>query len=250
MSPPVIQSRSRHLLQSWQNGLAHHALLTALIQTLISGAACTGNGASGASPDSGPTAQLRPPPLGRPPVRFVPEDEDPIDIEKMSLFDTDGDGVPDGEDNCPNIPNSDQADADGDGFGDVCEPQPLRVDTATALSVTPSPIRVNQPLTLMMVVRNSGSEDALFIAGAIPLPLSLDLISVTTSQGSCTHSKKTGILCKLDNLAPGNHLTVTVQCIPRAPGKLTFKAFAKTETLDHDANSGNDSASTSLTVLP
>ncbi|QVW71796.1 DUF11 domain-containing protein [Myxococcus xanthus DZ2] len=102
----------------------------------------------------------------------------------------------------------------------------------------------------MMVVHNSGSEDALFIAGAISLPLSLDFVSVATSQGSCTHSKQTSILCKLDNLAPDNHLTVTVQCIPRAPGKQTFKAFAKTKALDHDANSGNDSASTSLTVLP
>ena len=33
--------------------------------------------------------------------------------------DSDGDVVPDDTDNCPNSPNSDQADADGDGQGDA-----------------------------------------------------------------------------------------------------------------------------------
>jgi RHS repeat-associated protein len=35
--------------------------------------------------------------------------------------DQDGDGAPDSMDNCPAVPNSDQADADGDGDGDVCD---------------------------------------------------------------------------------------------------------------------------------
>lgn len=36
-------------------------------------------------------------------------------------LDADGDGVADGEDNCPSVANTDQADADLDGVGDVCE---------------------------------------------------------------------------------------------------------------------------------
>ena len=39
----------------------------------------------------------------------------------ISEPDTDGDGIPDGDDNCP-IANPDVADADGDGIGDVCDP--------------------------------------------------------------------------------------------------------------------------------
>ncbi len=35
--------------------------------------------------------------------------------------DSDGDGVPDSQDNCISVSNPDQADADGDGRGDVCE---------------------------------------------------------------------------------------------------------------------------------
>ena len=34
--------------------------------------------------------------------------------------DTDGDGIPDADDNCPNTPNSDQTDSNADGVGDAC----------------------------------------------------------------------------------------------------------------------------------
>ncbi len=39
-----------------------------------------------------------------------------------SATDTDGDGVPDSTDNCPNNDNPDQADEDNDGVGDACPP--------------------------------------------------------------------------------------------------------------------------------
>ena len=39
----------------------------------------------------------------------------------ISLIDTDGDWIPDPNDNCINRFNPDQADADGDGIGDACE---------------------------------------------------------------------------------------------------------------------------------
>ena len=39
-----------------------------------------------------------------------------------SNIDRDRDGIQDSLDNCPDIPNSDQHDADGDGMGDVCDP--------------------------------------------------------------------------------------------------------------------------------
>jgi hypothetical protein len=38
--------------------------------------------------------------------------------------DSDGDSVEDSADNCPSIPNGDQADADRDGMGDLCERPP------------------------------------------------------------------------------------------------------------------------------
>lgn len=46
--------------------------------------------------------------------------DDPL----SSPHDADHDGVPDDEDNCPSVTNSDQADSDGDGRGDLCDTTP------------------------------------------------------------------------------------------------------------------------------
>ncbi len=42
----------------------------------------------------------------------------------IGVGDADGDGICDDEDNCPNVPNADQADNDGDGLGNVCDDTP------------------------------------------------------------------------------------------------------------------------------
>ena len=43
--------------------------------------------------------------------------------------DSDGDGINDDVDNCPNDSNADQADSDGDGTGDICDDTPNPVDS-------------------------------------------------------------------------------------------------------------------------
>lgn len=50
-------------------------------------------------------------------------------------LDSDGDGVPDTTDNCPNAANADQADADGDGIGDACDSAPACAGVAPPTSM-------------------------------------------------------------------------------------------------------------------
>jgi len=45
-------------------------------------------------------------------------------LTSASVLDSDGDGVPDGSDNCPTVANPGQADTDNDGTGDACDACP------------------------------------------------------------------------------------------------------------------------------
>lgn len=87
------------------------------------------------------------------------------------LVDGDGDGVADGRDNCPLVPNPDQADRDNDGIGDVCDKCPLNGDTACevpteaaqALAVEGGTKDPGEPVLVTATFRNTSSQDILTI---------------------------------------------------------------------------------------
>ncbi len=71
--------------------------------------------------------------------------------------DSDGDGVLDSEDNCPDVFNPDQADADGDGIGDACDESTV----AICLSVTADAqtVHAGEMVRFTYVVTNTGEVD-------------------------------------------------------------------------------------------
>jgi hypothetical protein len=67
---------------------------------------------------------VAPGPVVPPDVPPVPPNPNPNPTPPVPVPDTDGDGIPDNVDNCSGIANPDQANADGDDFGDACDPAP------------------------------------------------------------------------------------------------------------------------------
>ena len=59
--------------------------------------------------------------------------------------DTDGDGVADATDNCPNLANAGQSDTDGDGIGDACDARPLTPSPSPSPTPTPSQLATPTP---------------------------------------------------------------------------------------------------------
>ncbi|XOV93646.1 MAG: Ig-like domain-containing protein [Bacteroidota bacterium] len=50
---------------------------------------------------------------------------------QVTINDSDNDGIPDADDNCPSEPNSQQTDADGDGEGDACDCEPYNAEISS-----------------------------------------------------------------------------------------------------------------------
>src|SRR5215212_2030143 len=97
-------------------------------------------------------------------------------VQQPTPPDSDGDGTADTEDNCPEVANPDQADANGDGVGDAC-PIDTTPPTVTC-SVTPSTLSV--PANNHKLVTVNATVDVKDDNGSGPD--GFKLLSVTSDQ--------------------------------------------------------------------
>ena len=91
-------------------------------------------------------------------------------ITVLTAPDADLDGVPDSQDNCPNVPNPEQTDSDGDGTGDACEPvnrPPTANDDNTATNE-------DQSISIDVAANDTDPDD------------NLDPTTTNTACGTCT----------------------------------------------------------------
>ncbi|MCW5892537.1 MAG: hypothetical protein KIT14_18645 [bacterium] len=89
----------------------------------------------------------------------------PADVGGGPGVDSDGDGVCDGEDVCPFVPDPAQLDTDGDGVGDLCDPCTLTTGAFTSTKVgfsrlRPPPGNDRIKLTALMAGVPSGIDPA------------------------------------------------------------------------------------------
>ena len=89
------------------------------------------------------------------------------DTSKISVFiiscpdiDDDNDGILDTNDNCPNTPNTYQADRDHDGLGDVCD----TIEINASEAITPNGDGINDTWVIYNLANHPGSTVRVFNA--------------------------------------------------------------------------------------
>jgi uncharacterized repeat protein (TIGR01451 family) len=105
-------------------------------------------------------------------------------------------------------------------------------DLALALVADPHPVRVGDVLTYTLDVSNGGPSDAVGVVLSNALPAGVSLVSVETSQGSCTGTAT--LSCFFGTLTAGNSAEVVIRVIPDQSGNLTDTASVTSGVVDPD----------------
>jgi uncharacterized repeat protein (TIGR01451 family) len=119
-------------------------------------------------------------------------------------------------------------------------------DIGVQIFDSPDPVQVGQNLTYGITVSNSGPSDAPNARMSDTLPASVNFVSVSPSQGSCTGTSE--VFCDLGTIPRFSTATVTLVVAPTVAGVLNNTVSASASALD--PNPANDHATTSTTVLP
>jgi uncharacterized repeat protein (TIGR01451 family) len=175
--------------------------------------------------------------------------------------DRDDDGINDGEDNCVDTPNANQADNDQDGQGDACDPDDdndsipdaedpnpfIAAETDVGITKTDSndPAPTGRDLTYTLTVTNNGPDATPAVEVTDTLPASVTFVSATPSQGTCDQSGNV-VTCQLGALGSGDTATVDIVVRPTQAGRITNTASVDTRT--PDSASANNTTSEDTTI--
>ncbi len=135
--------------------------------------------------------------------------------------------------------------------GSTSEFSECLADLAISKSDESDPIAIGEPLTYTIDVANAGPTPATAVRVTDTLPSGITVISITTSQGTCTRAGSI-VTCNL-GLIPRNgtaRLTIVVNAGP-TPRELTNTAGVSSELRDHLASNNSATATTQVvTELP
>lgn len=129
--------------------------------------------------------------------------------------------------------------------GTIQLPKVNGVDAAVSMTASPTPATKNATLTYTAIVTNKGNQTATGVILSDTLPLGVNFVSATTSQGSCNGSAV--VSCALGDMASGSSVTVTIDVVPTVAG--TIVNTVNVSSVDTDVNLTNNSANTSVLVV-
>jgi uncharacterized repeat protein (TIGR01451 family) len=118
------------------------------------------------------------------------------------------------------------------------------IDLFVTKNDSPDPVQLNGELTYTIVVGNNGPDTATQVTLADPLPAGTRLVSVATTQGSCTGGPV--INCSLGTVPKGGTVTITVVVIALRTGTLTNTATVVGK--EPESNTANNQATATTRV--
>jgi uncharacterized repeat protein (TIGR01451 family) len=178
--------------------------------------------------------------------------------------DRDDDTIQDSDDNCVDTPNTNQADHDMDGQGDVCDPDddndsipdsedpnPLiaaETDVGIDKADSNDPAPTGRNLTYTLTVTNNGPDATPSVAVRDTLPSSVTFVSATPSQGTCDAPPPSGnvVTCDLGAMDSEGTATVNIVVKPTQAGVITNNASVDTRTPDSTSANNTTSEQTSV----
>jgi uncharacterized repeat protein (TIGR01451 family) len=103
-------------------------------------------------------------------------------------------------------------------------------DLGVSAKATPRPATIGQPLSYTFTVRNLSSVDATNVALTDRIPARSQLVSASSSQGSC--SATAPLVCSLGAIAAGGTAQVTIVVQPTGLGYVTDRVSVKSDQPD------------------
>jgi hypothetical protein len=124
----------------------------------------------------------------------------------------------------------------------------VSVTTTSPANVVADPTQPANDITWTLTVNNAGPAVATNVSVVDTIPATVQLVSVTPSQGTCGALSGTTVTCSVGSILPnpGTPPSIVVVAKPLDPGTLTNQAVVS--ATQNDPASGNNTASDSVTA--